>query len=129
MVLQLAVCGITIFQRHVLGILLFFGTLVAYMQRSCLSMAITQMVNAPTVNGTTNSTNHHESYCPANPTNSHANSSSNIETNELVSVAKIIDYMYVQMHVSSRNIHRWSGMIGHKKSKASFWAHFSLDIS
>lgn len=50
-------------QRYILSMLLFGGTLVAYVERTCLSMAITQMVRTPNIDSGTNS---NETVCPMN---------------------------------------------------------------
>lgn len=65
--------------------MLFSGLVVAFMQRVCLSMAITQMVNAPNRSAILDSTgNNQEAYCPANPIELPDNSSINIVPIELV---------------------------------------------
>lgn len=42
--------------------MVFFGLLVAFMERTCLSMAITQMVNTPNIDADRHT---NEAVCPA----------------------------------------------------------------
>lgn len=96
-------CDFSVQQRYVLTALLFTGMLFAYLERSCLSMAITQMVKP--IDDVVIKTD--ETVCPARETESPATNTSIIAVSTESTVCNIehwillawLIYLFISSHI------------------------------